>query len=216
MIGALMQFDFADDKSTVLGSSADGHGWMAGPHLSAKLTENLFFDARAAWGRSENSISPFNTYTDRVDGERWLARAALTGDWKWSNWRFSPTIGVAYFEEDIKHYVDSNGIHIAGQTVSLGRLNFGPEIGYAFKLEDGSTFEPIVSVQGLWDFDGANAVTFNEIPGGTPELRAKVQSGFTVTAPWGYSIRATGFVDGLGASDYKAYGGQLMMNMPLN
>ena len=125
-------------------------------------------------------------------------------------------MGVAFFEEKIASYVDSNGILIDGQTYSLGRLNFGPEVGYAIPLADGSTIEPMISVQGIWDFEGANAVTFNEIPSGTNELRAKVQAGVTLIAPWGYSIRGSGFIDGLGADDYEAYGGQLMVNMPLN
>ena len=37
-----------------------------------------------------------------------------------------------------------------------------------------------------------------------------------LTAPWGYTIRASGMVDGLGSDDYEAYGGQPMLNMPLN
>lgn len=216
MVGALMQFDFANEKSGLLGSSAEGHGWMAGPYLSARLTDNLFFYSRAAWGQSENSVSPFGTYTDRVDGERWMARADLTGDWQWDRWRFSPTLGFAYFEEAIKSYTDSSGIRIDGQTYALGRLNFGPEIGYSIPLADGSTLGPMFSVQGIWDFEGAHGVMFNEIPGGTPEFRAKVQAGVSLIAPWGYSIRGSGFVDGIGANDYKAYGGQLMINMPLN
>ncbi|MBY0225547.1 MAG: autotransporter domain-containing protein, partial [Hyphomicrobium sp.] len=216
LIGALMQFDFADETSGLLGSDVEGRGWLAGPYISARLNENIYFDARAAWGRSENDVSPFGTYTDRVDGDRWLARADLTGEWRWDRWRFSPTIGVAYFEEEIDSYVDSNGIFIAGQSHRLGRLNFGPEIGYGFLLADGTILEPMVSVQGLWDFEGADAITFNEIPGTTSDLRAKVQAGVTLTAPWGYTIRATGMIDGLGSDDYEAYGGQLMLNMPLN
>ena len=216
LIGGLMQFDFAEEKSAMLGSNADGHGWMLGPYLSARLTENLFFDARAAWGESKNSISPFGTYADRADGERWLVRADLTGDWQWDRWRFSPTAGIAYFEEEINAYIDSNGIRIDGQSYTLGRLNFGPEVGYSISLANGLILEPLVSVQGIWDFEGTHPVTFNEILGGTPDLRAKVQTGVTLVAPWGYSIRGTGFIDGLGADDYKAYGGQLMINMPFN
>lgn len=50
--------------------------------------------------------------------------------------------------------------------------------------------EPMISVQGIWDFEGAEAVMFKEFPGGTPELRTKFQGGVTLTAPWGYSIVA--------------------------
>ena len=87
LIGALMQFDFADETSGLLGSDVEGRGWLAGPYISARLSENIYFDARAAWGRSENDVSPFGTYTDRVGGDRWLARADLTGEWRWDRWR---------------------------------------------------------------------------------------------------------------------------------
>lgn len=75
LIGALMQFDFADETSGALNSDVEGNGWMAGPYLSARLTDNLFFDARAAWGRSENTISPFGTTQTRQTGSAgWRAR----------------------------------------------------------------------------------------------------------------------------------------------
>ncbi len=216
LVGMLVQFDFADEKSSLLGSNVKGHGWMTGPYIAARFTDNLYFDARAAWGQSDNTVSPFGTYTDSFETERWLARANVTGNWEFGPWRFTPTAGVAYFDEDVQSYVDSNGITIAGQTVKLGRLNFGPEVGYKFKLSDGSTFEPSLSLQGIWDFERENPATLDGIEPGTDDLRAKVELGASFVSPYGYTLRAAGSIDGLGSDDYKAYGGKLYVNMPLN
>ena len=35
-------------------------------------------------------------------------------------------------------------------------------------------------------------------------------------APSGYTLRTTGSIDGLGDDAFKAYSGQLWINMPLN
>ena len=216
LVGAILQFDFMDETSSRLGSDVSGHGWMAGPYVTARLTPNLYFDARAAWGESQNSVSPFRTYVDEFSTYRWLARADLTGNWEWSNLRLTPSVGISYFEEVQNAYLDSNGIAIPAHTSTLGRLTFGPEIGYRFKLSEGSTMEPFVSLQGLWDFDNSASPTVNGVVSGSDDLRAKVQMGASFISPSGYTLRASGAIDGLGADDFKAYSGQLWINMPLN
>ena len=80
LVGALVQFDWMDDQSKVVGTDVNGNGWMAGPYISFKLAPNILFDARGAWGQSDNEISPLGTYTDSFDTDRWLAKANLTGN----------------------------------------------------------------------------------------------------------------------------------------
>ena len=214
LVGALVQFDNMSERSAVFGSEVKGQGWMAGPYMSAELTPNLFLDARAAWGTSDNSTSPFGTYIDHFDTTRWLARADLTGNWEYGQWRFTPSAGISYFEDEQDAYVDSNGIAIAGQTVSLGRATFGPEVGYRFKTSDGSEVEPFVGFQGIWDFD-SDGTTVNGVATGGEGLRGKAQVGLGLISPWGYSIRGTASYDGIGSDDYEAISGQVWVNMPL-
>ena len=56
IVGALVQFDWAKEDCSVLASKVDGNGWMMGPYLSARVHENIYFDLRAAWGRSSNDL----------------------------------------------------------------------------------------------------------------------------------------------------------------
>ena len=214
LVGALVQFDNMSERSAVFGSEVKGQGWMAGPYMSAELTPNLFLDARAAWGTSDNATSPFGTYVDNFDTTRWLARADLTGNWEFGPWRFTPSAGISYFEDEQDAYIDSNGIAIAGQTVSLGRATFGPEIGYRFKTSDGTQVEPFAGFQGIWDFD-SNGTTVNGVATGGEGLRGKAQVGLGLISPWGYSIRGTASYDGIGSDDYEAVSGQVWVNMPL-
>ena len=81
LLGALVQLDWVSESTSGLGSSASGQGWMAGPYVSVRLTRNLFFDARAAWGQSDNRVDPLGVYTDKFSTERSLVSAKLTGNW---------------------------------------------------------------------------------------------------------------------------------------
>lgn len=215
LIGALVQFDRVSDRSSTFGSEVTGSGWMAGPYMAARLMPNLFFDARVLWGRSQNDTSPFGTYTDSFETSRWLARADLTGNWEFDAWRFTPTAGVTYYEDRQEAYVDSNSVAIDGQTVSLGRFNFGPEIGYRIKAADGSTIEPFAGIQAIWDFDQSET-SINGATPGDGAVRGKVEAGLVVTSPWGASLRGAASYDGIGASDFSAVSGQLWLNLPLN
>ena len=100
--------------------------------MSTRLSENIFFDARAAWGESDNSINPLGFYTDSFETKRWLVRGNLTGNWNFGDWRLTPSVSVARIEEDQQAYIDSLGISIPGQNLALGRVTFGPEIGYRY------------------------------------------------------------------------------------
>ncbi len=216
LIGALVQFDWMEDSSSTLNSSVDGNGWMAGPYMSTRLSENIFFDARAAWGESDNNISPFGTYEDTFETKRWLVRGNLTGNWNFGDWRLTPSVSVARIEEDQQAYVDSLGISIPGQNLALGRVTFGPEIGYRYFASDGSIIEPHMALQGLWDFEKPDTLTLGNQVVGPDDFRGKLQAGVMVMMPEGASVRATGSYDGIGSDDFHAYGGQMWVNLPLH
>src|SRR5262249_28676740 len=46
IVGALVQFDWAEDETGPLASKVEGRGWMAGPYISARIHENIYFDLR--------------------------------------------------------------------------------------------------------------------------------------------------------------------------
>lgn len=216
LVGALLQFDSMEENSAQFGSRAKGHGWMAGPYVAARLTSNVFFDARALWGTSDNNTTPFGNTTDEFETKRWMTQANLSGNWEYGPWHLMPTIGVSYYEDRQKAYVDSNGVVIQGQTVSLGRLVFGPEVAYRFKAADGSTIEPSLALEGVWDFAQDGEITVNGTTVSSDGLRGRIRAGLGLISPWGYTIRALGTLDGLGDSDLQSYTGQLQVNMPLN
>ena len=217
LVGALAQVDWMVEKDSSAGAAADGLGWMAGPYLVARLDKTLLFDARVGWGQSNNHVDPLGLYSDGFKTDRWLARGQLTGDFRDGNWRFSPEVSAIYFEENQKAYTDSLGVAIPGQTISLGRLMFGPNVSYAFQ-GNGFEFEPHVGIQGIWDFDKAEIVDLGSglAAGSSAALRARFEAGLSFRLANGASLTGEGFYDGIGASDLSIYGGSMKLSVPLN
>lgn len=217
LVGALAQFDTMMDNSDKTSAKVSGKGWMVGPYVGVKLSENVLFDARAAWGQSDNTVNPFGYYSNKFETERWLAKASLTGNWHHGRWRFTPSVGVIYVAEEQQAYVDSLGVSISSQTSKIGRLTFGPEFGYKFRHDDGTTIEPHVSIKGMWDFDKtAYKSAVQGLLVSDDDFRVKIEGGLLFKAPNGLAFRATVSHDGLGTADFSAWGGQLWLNMPFN
>ena len=214
LVGALVQFDWMDDESKILNTDVSGNGWMAGPYMSLKLSEHILFDARGAWGQSNNDVSSLGTYSDSFDTDRWLAKANVTGNWFIERWRVSPSVGVIYVEETQASYVDSLGSAVDSQSVRIGRLMFGPEFGYAIQRPDGTIVEPHVAFTGMWDFDKDSSTTVGGLTTSIDDFRVKVEGGLMVRATNGMSGRAALSYDGIGSDDLTAWGGQLWLSLP--
>jgi outer membrane autotransporter protein len=215
LIGALVQIDWMDESSSTLGRNADGRGWMAGPYVSARLTQNLYFDARALWGRSSNHIDPLGAYTDSFDGNRVLASAKLTGRWAFGALTFQPSAELIYFTEEQEAYTNAIGIAIDSQSVTLGRLTFGPEIGYRFAAGGGTVIEPFIGLKAVSDFAKTDETTAAGEPVGREAWRGRVETGATFRSASGISIRALGSYDGIGDSNYQAWQGRATVVVPL-
>ena len=190
---------------------------MVGPYMVAQLHQNLIFDANFSMGQSDNEVSPFNTYTDSFDGTRWLASAKFTGSFTFGNLHVAPHIGVLYFQERQEAYIDSLSIDIPSQTVKLGRLTFGPKFSTTIQRRDGTTISPYLGIKGLWDFERTAIVdlTTGLASESTDGVRARVDAGVRIRLPDGLTLNGEGFYDGIGADDYKSYGGSIRMSIPL-
>jgi outer membrane autotransporter protein len=221
LIGALVQVDDTDETidDPSLKGNIDGTGWMAGPYIGLRLADNLYFDARAAWGQSDNDIdltdAALGRRTGSFDTDRWLASATLTGNEYYGAWRFTPQVSVAYGEEDYGTYSTSLNQTVSGGGASIGRVTGTMEIGYRFDGLYGSSIEPHVAVSGIWNFD-SDDLYVNGVLADTDESRARVEGGLLITTPSGVGLRAAAAYDGIGADDFEAVSGSLWINVPLN
>ena len=215
IVGALVQFDWAKEDSSVLDSNVDGNGWMAGPYLSARVHENIYLDLRAAWGRSSNDLAVAAT-TGSFDTSRWLVKGTLAGNWLYDAWRVTPSAELAYVTESQEAFTNSAGAFVAGQDVSLGRLQFGPEFGYRIRQTADAFIEPFAALKGVWNFDNPNVAIIDGLTVGPDDFWGRLEGGLNVTTVSGWNVRGLASWDGVGSSDYSGYTLQGIINVPLN
>jgi hypothetical protein len=217
LVGTLVQFDRMSEKSNVLGYKIEGDGWMAGPYVEVRLSRHLIVDMKGLWGTSDNSVSPFLTYTDSFDTARWLASVGLTGFWEMGAWRFTPRAQVIGYHDEQKAFVSRSGILIPEQSVAIGRLIAGPEVSYRYLHPVGLLIEPRAAVKALWTFsqDGGNVLgTLQEAPIDT--LRTRFEAGLKLQAPGGTRVDLSAGYEGLGDSRLEAVTGKAQLTVPLN
>ena len=221
LFGLLAQIDDTDEELSQPGEigSIEGTGWMVGPYFGWRLRDNLFFDARAAWGQSDNDIwlqDPIGGYrSGSFDTERWITTATLTGNEYFGAWRVSPQIGVSYGHEEYDSYRNNLGHVIEAGEASIGRLTGTLEVGYRMMTARGTRIEPHVSIAGIWNFDSDDLI-INDALVNTNDSRGRVEAGLLVTPPRGWSFRAAINYDGIGGDDFESYGGSLWLNIPLD
>lgn len=202
LIGGLIQIDqFNHDGSLNTAGAAEGDGWLAGPYVTARLSDNLYGDVRVAWGKSNNSVSPLGTYVDAFDTERLLFSGSLIGDVALSDhttlW---PEFSVRYLRESVSGYTDSLGIVIPGQTVDQGEIGLSPRFDHSFAAGEGWTLRPFAKFEGLLTF-GTNANTV--IDNG---LRARIEAGIDLLSDESFRASLSGFFDGVGENTFEATG----------
>jgi len=215
LIGALVQFDQTEQDFDGLPSRVSNEGWMAGPYATARFSNNLFFQARAAWGKSQNQIRVDQNFED-FDSDRWLVRGTLLGQWRAGPWQFRPRVSIGYIEETKENYMSSLGVLIPSQTGSLGQAKLGPEFAYQHRLADGMVIEPSLLVEGIWNFEQSTAsVKIDDLAVG-PAIRGRAEVGLMIFAMNGLSFGASFSYDGIGSSDYHAIGGKARVRVPFN
>ncbi len=219
LVGVVVQFDHMQQLSTRVSTEVSGHGWMVGPYATLRLSENVFWQGRTAWGQSSNTVSPFLTYVDRFDTDRWMAGTSLLGRWTYGAWSFRPSASVAYIEDTAQSYADTFGVVIPSIKASLGQAKAGPEFSYRFEFGDAVVI-PHVGLQAIWNFAGGvssvGSGPIGDDAAGPEGVRGRVELGVTATIKDGVGVDFSGSYDGLGADGYSAVTGRAAVRVPLN
>ena len=213
LVGGVLQYDRLTDSNE--DSRAKGIGWMVGPYVTARLQENLYLDARVIGGKSDNEVTPVGTYTDSFTSTRYLADVSLSGEFTQGRWIIRPNAGLSWLIDRQSAYTNTLGNTIPSQTVSQGQLKFGPTISMQFLRSNGWLCEPTVTLDAIYSH--ANAIGGRGLIGTDIGLedgwRARVAPGIRMTSPDGTRLSLTGNYDGIGQSDYEAWGLEMHFDM---
>ncbi|CUH73493.1 hypothetical protein TL5120_03303 [Thalassovita autumnalis] len=202
-VGAMLQVDKIEQRNGPL--SIEGRGWLVGPYVAARAAEQpLFFEAYLLYGQSENDISPFGTYTDQFDTERWLLHTAVTGEVQRGKVTYFPSLSATYTTDDQRAYTDSLGNPIAAQRLEYGQIALG--LDFETPLGDGRTGWSLQGgLQGSYAFksdSGGSVPISTDYEGGS----GRVELGVSHLSAAGGRLELSGFYDGIGAAAYEVYG----------
>jgi len=221
LAGVMAQYDLMYQHTPSGGSvaNASGQGWTVGPYATVRLSENVFWQARGAWGQSSNEVSPYGTYSNNFDSERWLASTALQGRWSYGIWIFRPSASVAYIQDNSKSYFDSFGALIPEVKSELGQAKAGPEVGLRFQYSPDLIIEPHVGIQAIYNFAGSVTSSIGAVPGenaGPNGARGRVEVGQRAVTSGGVALDLAGSYDGIGVKGYDAYSARAQVHLPLD
>ena len=185
-----------------------GTGWLAGPYVTARLSDNLYLDVLAGIGTSHNTISPYGTYKNTFETARWGVSGALQGEWQWNDWTFSPRARASYFEEHMPAYTDSLGIDIPSITTGVGQVAIGPGVGYRFTTDGETTIDTRLRFEGIAD------ITASADGAGLDHLRGRIEGSVDFSLPAGAKLGLTATYDGIG-SDRTSASAMVKLSLPL-
>ena len=217
LIGGFIGFDDGeadfDSLTTDLNTKADVVGGYFGYAIkSENVPLPIIIDGQISYSDVEYDIADTsNGVTGDFNADRWVGSLSITGvlhrptsSGKLIRWL--PKVGLNYSREKQNSYVNSAGILISSQNVSLGQLSLGTQVFvpvFETKLKNAEVFWRL---EGQWDFDDVGSTqradgTFYD-PGNKGIV---LGAGFRYnpTESTSFSIEAS--ADGIGRSDYDQH-----------
>ena len=212
LLGGLVQFDDYSDADTLEAGEAEGDGFMVGPYIMARLAPGLFAEARAAWGSSENTVSPLQGQFDAFKTSRSFYSGSLIGQLNLGpKTVLRPEVTVRYLSEDQKAYTDSLNIAIPGMTVDQGDISLRPRLSHLFKTKSGLALRPFAEVEGIYTFGTEPDVALaNLLPASFADtfgdFRGRIEGGIDLMGAGNFRASISGFYDGIGAKEFRNSG----------
>ncbi len=206
LVGAVLQYDRLSDNSDGEDTRTEGTGWMAGPYVTARLQENLYLDVHVAEGKSDNDVTATGSYTDNFKSTRWLADVSLSGVFTHDQWTLRPNAALSWLEDEQEAYTSTLGDTVPSQTISQRQFRFGPTISRRFLSDNGWHYEPTFTLDAIYNHANARGVTLTTAGQEENGWRARVKPGISMTSPDGARLSLTGTYDGIGQSDFEAWG----------
>jgi len=112
--------------------------------------------------------------------------------------------------------VDSLGVTIPSQTVSLGQFKFGPTFRGQFQTGRGTSYSPYFSLDAIYNFGDTSGVVLSEPDSASTDgWRGRFRAGVDFRMKNGASLSLGGTYDGIGQDDLDIWGLSFELNIPM-
>lgn len=213
MVGGLVQLDQFAEYYGELDAAMRGKGVMFGPYASIRLAPDLVFDARAAWGNSDNSANLPQGTSLTFETNRKLFRGQLSGNRNLYGFQLSPTMALSVVEEAIVDVEDLPDGAVDDGSSLIGRLAVGSSVSYRVPLEDGAYLQPRAALTTDW---GVESIQLDDFSNFYNNSGARAEAGFALGTANGVNLEASGALEGIGDENYSAWSGRVRLTAPLN
>lgn len=158
VVGLAFAYEDTDIDTTFNAGTFKGSGYTVAPYVGFAVSEKLTLDASFGYSFLEYDTTTgaqFGGATSSFDATRYFIAANATGRFmfKGDKVRLSPKLGVLYLEEEQDAFTNSAGTAVAENTISLGRVSLGAELGYRVQK-----VEPYLKAAVEYDWEHENAV----------------------------------------------------------
>lgn len=161
LVGLAIHGDGMRDVSSR--SEINSRGVMAGPYISAEVTEGVFLDIATYYGKSWADVKSGN-FSGSYDTQRLVATGSLKGQIDLSDQLvLSPNATIFYLREVAAAYSLSDGAATqagAGFDATQYRVSLGSNLAYKIDLEGGQVLTPFVGANLGLIFDGGSTNLF--------------------------------------------------------
>ena len=212
LLGAMLQFDYLDQEDGL--ANIKGKGWLIGPYFVTKFpNHDVFVEGRLLYGQSSNDVSPFGTYTDKVETERLLALLKVSGSMLYGKTTLIPKAQFTYTSDDQEAYRDGLGNLIPNQSVAWGQLEVGLDFETQLETRRGNgellLFGGFSAIGSYKENSGGVIGTSSVVEGG----RARAELGMSYQFSEQGVFLVETFYDGIGRSGYESYGLQVGLDL---
>jgi hypothetical protein len=215
MVGTLLQYDQYLENYTHLDADAVSHGVLFGPYASMRLAPDIFLDARAAWGGSDNAAKLIDGTRVTFGTDRELLRSQLSAKRNVFGLEVTPNVAFSVIEDRFSDPQRLPENSIDNGDVMIGQLGVGSALSYRIPLVNGGFLKPNAALSTSWNLDRFGPIAIGNSAFAN-ETGAKAEAGVTLGTADGVSIEAGGAIEGIGLQDYSAWSGRISLKAPLN
>jgi|SaaInl4_135m_RNA_FD_contig_21_125015_length_1277_multi_18_in_0_out_0_1 hypothetical protein len=150
VVGLAVVWEDVDVDTDFNVGTFEGSGVSFAPYVGFRVHKNFILDASVGYSILDYDVARTlgGTVTSDFDAQRIFGSVNLSGNFKKKKFRIAPKIGLMGLWEEQDGFTDSIGTTFGKNTIHLGRLHAGGEVGFTVKA-----IEPFVGARLNWDFD---------------------------------------------------------------
>lgn len=211
VLGALAGYEWTDFDFARTNGTLEGGGFTLAAYSGLRISRNLTIDALLghSWLNYDNDVAGDS---GDFDATRWMLAGNITGHFLYGKYTIEPNLHGQIAWETQEGYTTTGGTVVTKQTLTIGKVAFGPRVSRDHLMDNGTNAEFWGAVEGEYDFANNDSGTTNLNLDG--DISARLSAGVDFDFTNEVSLELDGNIGGLGAAGYTSYQGNVRVAVP--